>query len=307
MPSTGNPQQINIEQNKSDSIELLQAAHAAHSSAQRWEGTRQIIAIALSAGALLSAAVHNLAPVTTLIGITGSILLWILTYISQAQTKTASKIQEKFDVGLFGIDHSQEIRPYPTDEEVGRLARKSKAAVATKTDWYVDVSDLPRPYAVLLCQRENLNWDWPLRRKWASLLSGTAIAWLLAGIALALVADWTTRDLFLRWIGPSLPGLLLAATQAIGNRKVAREKQQLALNIDEDLGVLPAVPVGDTIDPAEAQTLMARCRRHQDQIFRMRSHAERVPPWLYQRTKDSDEQIARNVAGRLRARLLDLS
>jgi hypothetical protein len=305
MSATSYDQAINIEQNSSRSIEFLQAAHAAHTIAQRWENIRLTIALLLSTGALLSATIHFLAPVTTCIGVAGSIVLWLLTYVSQNQTKVASQIQEEFDVELFGIDHAKELRPYPTAEEIKRLAQKSRATVTAKSDWYVDVTDLPLPYAVLLCQRENLNWDWPLRRKWAGILSGSAIVWLLAGIAIALIADWTTRDLFLRWIGPSLPGLLLAATQAVGNRKVAREKQQLALEIDEDLGVLPTIAAGDAIDPTDAQMLMTKCRHRQDQIFQLRNHAERVPNWLYRRTKHRDEEIARNVAERIRARLRD--
>ena len=146
--------------------------------------------------------------------------------------------------------------------------------------------------------------DWPLRRKWASEILTVAASWGILGIVIALSANWTTRELFLRWLVPSLPGLLLAANLVIKNRQVAREKKQIALNVDEKLGVLPAVKRGQRLSATRQTKLMLECREYQNRIFHLRNHAERVPGFLYRKQKAEDEDLARNAAARLRARLL---
>lgn len=300
--SNAGQQHINVRQNEQIFLELLHAADVAHERAQSWEIARAVVALASSCGSLIAAFLHGLAITMSIVGGSGSVALLGMTFVSQARTKEATKIQERFDAELFGLHLNSEFNPLPTDEEVGRLARRYHKE--EKRDWYIDVSELPRPYAVLLCQRENLLWDWPLRRKWASLLLKTATGWGILGLMIALLADWTTRELLLRWMIPSLPGLILAANLVAKNRQVARDKQQLALHIDERLGVLPAVNPGQTLPTRQHSKLMSDCRIYQDRIFHLRNHAERVPGFLYRRQRTEDEDLARTVGSRLRARLL---
>jgi hypothetical protein len=44
------------------------------------------------------------------------------------------------------------------------------------------------------------------------------------GLLIALVADWHTRELFLRWIITSPAGFLFAATVIVKNMEIARNK-----------------------------------------------------------------------------------
>jgi SMODS-associating 4TM effector domain len=295
-------QHINARQNEPIFLEMLHAADVAHAQAQRWEVARAVIAIISSCGSLIAAFLHEFAIPMSIVGGSGSVVLVGLTFVSQTRTKEATRIQERFDVELFNLPTNSEFNPLPADEEIGRLARRYHKK--EKRDWYVDVSGLPLPYAVLLCQRENLLWDWPLRRKWASLLLKVAAGWSILGLVIALSAGWTTRELLLRWMIPSLPGLILATNLVIKSRQIARDKQQLALNVDERLGVLSAVNP-DQIMPITRHTkLMSDCRAYQDRIFRLRNQAERVPGFLYRRHKAEDEELARTAASRLRARLL---
>jgi len=236
------------------------------------------------------------------VGAAEAIALWCLMYASQVQTKFATKIQERFDIELFGLPVTKEFNPLPTDEEIGRYAARYRGD--DKVDWYVDVTKLPLPYAILLCQRENLSWDWPLRRKWASMLSQAASGWFMLGLLIALAADWSTRELFLRWLIPSLPIFLFAATVIVKNMKVARDKQQMALEIEEKLSILPTVQEGEVLTPQVHDELMQDCRLYQNQLFRLRDHTERVPGRIYRRYKKEDEHLAQVAAARLRARLL---
>lgn len=301
--SSAGQQHINVKQNEAGFLELLHAADTAHANAQHWETARAVVALASSCGSLVAAFMHGLAIPASIFGGCGSIAVLAMTFVSQNHTKEATRIQEVFDVRLFDLPINDEFRPLPVDEEIGRLARQYHKQ--EKRNWYVDVSDLPLPYAVLLCQRENLLWDWPLRRRWASMLLKAASTWVILGLAVALITDWTTRELLLRWLIPSLPGLILAWNLVVKNRQIAREKQQMALEVDEKISVLAAVKPGQRLPTNRCTKLMRDCRIYQDRIFRLRNHAERVPGRLYKKYRSEDEDLARAAAARLRSRLLD--
>lgn len=174
-PVTGGSQQINVRQNEPFAIDLLKATDVAYAKAQRWEFARAVVALSLSAGSLAAATVRDLAPIMTVIGLGGAVAQWLMGYIGQSGSIFAAKLQERLDTYLFDLPVTVEFKPLPSDEEVDDMAGRYHGS-HTKRDWYVDVTSLPRPYAILLCQRENLQWDWPLRRKWASLLRGSQLA-----------------------------------------------------------------------------------------------------------------------------------
>ncbi len=300
-PTVG-AQHFNDDQNKPYFIERLQAADVAHAQAQRVEITRAVVAVVVSCGSIVAAIAHGLANALAILGIAGSLLVWGLARVSAARTTLATKIQESFDTQLFGMPATAQFMPLPPDEDIHDLARRFHGK--PKQDWYVDVSDLPRPYAILLCQRENLHWDWRLRRIWATWIQWAAAAWTVAGIAVAVAAGWSTWHLLLRWIAPSLPLLLLIADLANAHRSIARDKQQMALEVDLTIGMLPPVTPSDRL-PAEVETdLMRDCRAYQDRLFRLRDNPARVPQRLYRKRKDTDEDAARVAADRMRLRLL---
>lgn len=203
-------------------------------------------------------------------------------HLRQARSTWAAKAQERFDAELFGLPITAEFKPLPAHEEVARLARKYRG-VSNKRDWYVDVTELPLPYAILLCQRENLQWDWSLRRTWAGALSIALGVWVAMGLVVALIFDWSTRELLIRWLCPSLPGLLLAATLLVANRMIARDKQQLAVEIDELLGVLPAVSIGSPLPKVEFDSLLKQCRGLQDRCLDYVHPRREVPAFIYRR------------------------
>lgn len=142
-----------------------------------------------------------------------------------------------------------------------------------------------------------------LRWRWATALGGMALGWTVAGIALALALDWSTRNLILWWFAPSLPGLTYAIDLAREHLATARRKQQLLIELDECLVTLPTVterqpPLDRLVE------LMVVGRANQDQITRLRLATARVPQWFYDRYRDKDEDVARRTAEDFRGRLL---
>lgn len=302
-PDPSTPQTINVSQNSQHSLDLLAAADTAHADSQRWEITRAVLAVAVALGATTAAFIGDLAPLMSLVGLAGAIAQQALILLSAGHTTVATRMQESFDSGLFGLSRTADAGPAPTPEDIDRLARRYPGP--PKHNWYVDVTDLPPPYAVLICQRENLQWDWPLRRRWARSLLVAATGWLVLGVVIALAADWTTRELVLRMWAPSAPAWLLAYTLAYRHRTLATRKQQLAIDVDEELAVLPAVTPTEPADPAQLAQLHGRCLSYQASMFHLRDHPERIPGRLYRTNKAEDEGRARAAAQRIRLRLLD--
>lgn len=304
LPGPPADQAINALQNRADYLELLAAADSAHANSQRWEVVRGVGAGVVAVGATAAAFVPGLATAASVVGALGAVAQQVITVVSARHTTTATRLQESFDTGLFGMPLSHARGPAPSSEETSRLA--SRYTGSPKRNWYVDVSELPLPYAVLICQRENLQWDWPLRRRWATYLLTAAVSWLVLGIVVAFVLDWPTRELVLRMWAPSAPAWVLAFALAYRHRTVASAKQYLAVTVDETLAVLPAVTADQPANPTDLADLHRRCTDLQASIFALRDHAERVPDRLYRKTKDDDEDHARAAAARIRARLLDL-
>ena len=303
-PDPAGAQTINDRQNQPANLELLAAADTAHANSQRWELARGLGACIVALGATAAAFIPGFAPIASLIGAIGAVAQQAITIVSAKHTTTATRLQESFDTGLFALPRAHNTGPAASSEESSALAARYSGP--PKRDWYVDVAGLPLAYAVLICQRENLQWDWPLRRRWATYLIIAATGWLLLGIAIALLADWRTRELVLRMWVPSAPAWLLAYVLAYRHRRVATAKQALAITVDEALAILPAVTADDPADPGLCAELHRRCGDYQATIFGLRDYAERVPGLLYRATKTDDEDRARLAARRLRARLLDL-
>lgn len=301
-PPTGGPQRISTEQNSDENLALLAAADAAHAKGQRIERVRTWLAVVWTFVSVAAAFFDSLAVAAAIFGVIGAGVIGLLGLLSRSSAMTANRIQERFDTGLFKLPVRAGV-VLPSTEEVRALARQYKGP--PKTDWYVDVSDLPLPYAVLLCQRENLQWDWQLRRRWAwVVLRGSGI-WLAAGLGVGLGLDWTLRAFFLQWLAPSAPLIQLAFVIVQDNLRIAIDKQKLALVIEEQLGVLPAVAPGVPLDASESRDLMTQCSQNQQCIYELRSSAQRVPAKLYNRTKDDFETDMRIASAQLRARLLE--
>jgi hypothetical protein len=273
---------------------LQRAADGSHVVAHRIEMVRLIISLLFGVAAVV-ATVWPAAAAP--IGVAGA--AWALASFaglgswSQRETSAAALAQESFDTWLFNLQWSPSTtdKPLP-DEELRRRARRSTLAEDRMTTWYPDVAGVEHEYGVLICQRENLTWDWRLRRRYANALTGAIAAWIIAGVAIGLTCNLTTRDLIVRWFVPSMSALLLAAQQARGNREIASEREQLAARVRAELEVADNGPlVAD-----ERARLRETMRAIQDGIYRTRKRSERVPRRLYEHFRYRDEEDMRETA-----------
>lgn len=295
-------QQINVRQNDFEQIQLLCAADTAHRRARRAESARTCITIAFAALAVVAATYDRLAGLLAIAGVVATLVSELVeSLLGHRWTARAMLLQERFDTRLFGIPWNDQLGPEPLIEDVHHLAKKFKGSVDKKRDWYVDVSGLPLAYAVPICQRENLVWDFRLRRSWGWVVGTGAIGWIVVGVLIALAADWSTRDLLIRWIAPSLPALVFGFQKAHAHLTTASAKESVARSLQATLdGLRPGDP-----SPGDEQRLSALARENQDEIARLRERDDRVPSKLYWQRRDTDESGARQAGAALRTRLLD--
>ncbi len=96
--------------------------------------------------------------------------------------KLAAGIQQRFDIYVLGMPISYVGLSIPSVGIVAKLGKKYKNRKITGLEnWYSDYSKLDQQKQVVYCQKENINWDKPLRIK---LLWSVAISILIVGVAI---------------------------------------------------------------------------------------------------------------------------
>lgn len=292
--------QINTRQGTDRGILLQQAADGSHARAQRIEDARVAVSVILGISSAIAMAVPATAPAIAAVGAGWSFVsLVLLAKASGEHTDAAARAQEHFDSWLFDLPRSASVGERLSDEEAHRRARWSRTSVDRMRTWYPDVSGLSQPYAVLACQRENLTWDWRLRRRWASVLTWFAYLWVALGLALGATFDLSTRAIVLQWLLPSSSMVVMSLQMARANRDVATEKEQLAKLVRDELD---AATAGEP-DPDAKRALRTLSRSIQDGLFQTRRRAERVPGWFYERFRSSDEEDMHATVAALRDRI----
>lgn len=280
---------------------LQRAADGSHVVAYRIEMIRLVVSLGFGVAAITSTAWPSIAkPVGAASAIWAVLSFAVLGVWSQRETGAAALAQESFDTWLYGLPWTSgpSDRPLP-EEELRRRARRSTLPEVRMSGWYPDVSGLAPPYGALVCQRENLSWDWRLRRRYASVLAIAIAGWIAIGVLIGLVSDLSVRDLVIRWLVPSSSILLLAAQQARSHREIGTEKEQLATVVRAELEAADNAPLA----PDEEARIWQRCRVVQDGLLRARKRGERVPRWLFEHYRDDDEVDMRETAAATRARL----
>lgn len=295
-------QTINRRQSEESYVDILCAADTAHAKSQRAEAVQAVVAVLLAAGSLVATADASLTPWVAIAGFAWlAIVELVFSRYSRQWTSRATLLQERFDRDLFNLPWENDLGNRPTDGEVARLAAKYSRSRALKIDWYVDVKDLPQPYAILICQRENLVWDEYNRDRWSSFLIRVCAVWTILGIGFGLTLEWTTFELLTRWFTPSSAALWYGVRTARKHQEIATTKRKLALSVSDKLAELSP----GTLDNSAEHLLLAYCEKIQRAIMKQRDHAERVPQIMYRKNRSIDELHARADARQLRIRLLD--
>jgi hypothetical protein len=137
--------------------------------------------------------------------------LFLFTKFIDRGKDIAAKIQERFDISVFGLPWNATLVGAKTDmEDIYSLHRKFFQSTDNKKDdlvnWYnPKVSTISHNKGVLLCQRMNLYWDKSLRESVNDKVFHALLIWCLLIFGVALFQDLSINTFFLTVICPLLP------------------------------------------------------------------------------------------------------
>ena len=271
MPST-----IQERQNTIDSIDLLAAQRQLYASAKTYHNWSLIIAgLTAIAFPIAKVLIPDLAAYISLTG-AGLALLSVFYLKKQAQDKVniAARIQEKFDVEVFGLPNTDSaiIGAEASREDIRDAKKAFKDRRTDLKDWYSDTSNAPHQFSVLLSQRSNLVWDWRQRAYYASLLQWSMIALFIISIGIGI---WKTPLLIDYLVFIFLPMLTLFRIGILDYQKHQKMYLSQKLKEKEINGVLKKFI--QEKEPISTTYL----RSVQNTIFENRSEFALVPDMVY--------------------------
>nr|WP_296770642.1 S-4TM family putative pore-forming effector [Rhodococcus sp. (in: high G+C Gram-positive bacteria)] len=266
-------------------LSRLHAAFYLHGVSHRILAARYIIAILTTAAATTVAIAGVSTSLMAWLGGAGTVVVSVVTVVGQNRTEMGAKVQDEFDRAVYGL-----VRPDTSSQfSIEAVIRWSdKYQGPSRQDWYADVCGLPRSYGALLCQRQNLQWDGPLRATWVNANITALSVWIVAGLVVAIEGDWTVRDLGRLWLLPGLSLPVLLILVIYNNRRVIQAKAALAIRVSQILSTVPSGPQNSLTDQDD-NLLMGEVESIQQQITALRAKAGRVPNWMFQRRQARDQ------------------
>lgn len=279
------PTPITQRQNDEELLRILRAGESAHARARLLASTHISISLLLAAGAVLGVFVDSVQTPLTIAG-----FLWALVYAAGAgawterEFRTAALLQETFDTRLYDLPWNEVLAGNtPSADEISRLARRYKGSPERLRDYY-EIRDVPRPFDVLSCILQNLAWGARVRRRYAAVVQGGVIAWLLAGVMVGVATESTLSSVLLGWFVPSL-GLLLLGVDTYRTQRGTAEVREHTRQV-----ILPRMRshVEAGMPSAEIPALLVLARQAQDVLLRTRLNQARVPNWFFKAFLESD-------------------
>lgn len=307
-PAAGaSPPPISQRQNEPHMRELLKAASAANVREQRLEALRVTLSLALAAGSVFAAFASVTAPVITVVGASWALAYAVLVSpLAKRQARRSAVIQEMFDTVLFGLPWNDTLVGTRLRlDEISRLVREfdpRRGRVRRLHDWYVDTSNVPRPYDIFVCQQQNLAWDARLRRRWAWILLTTVVLWMILGLIVGYAIALTIPETLLRWYVPSLAALIYGIDGYKNQRGIAAERERVTNIVQTEIDNAQPAPT-----PDEHARMAVRTREVQNVIFTTRMQVTRVPDWFYARFRTHDEKDFHSNAEHLREKFETLA
>lgn len=207
-------------------------------------------------------------------------------------TERAVNVQELYDTKLFGLPWNTALAGRePLPDDVADAARHM-TLTEDHIKWYrSDLTGVPWPADVLLCQRESAVWSRADHRGYGRTLLGAAAILFVLTAAIGLVADLTLADYLIKLGLPITPALLDAAELGKAHLRYAAKREQLVHDIS-DLWTLHKKHLADVA--------VTDCRRIQDEAYRLRRDAPRVPRWYYKIRRGVRHKITQEATRELR-------
>jgi hypothetical protein len=277
-------------QNQLQFYKLLKAQRITYSRAKSVRFTKYGITLSL---VLIAPFIFTYRPEwNSIIGATGAVwtlLSFLIGYFERWLINRASRIQEIYDTELYElkwneISYGKKVVPY---EYVNNITRKYSAEELELEfkGWYEGINGIEKPLSVLLCQRQNIVWDYKLRDVFAYIVVSLLVLNFIVGLAIFAYSGDTLVNYLLGLALPSLSANILGIQEAIEHLQISKRKKNLEIKITE---IVERMKV-DLNDLSHDEM-----REIQNVIFDERSKAPLIPDLLYNmlKKKYSDNSVA---------------
>jgi hypothetical protein len=225
-------------------------------------------------------------PYAAVYGFLAMVIGIALERLQEAATIEGAKLQELFDVELYGLEWNQQERgDKPAPEDIAEWARRYPASKDLR-DWYArDVQKLPIQLARIACQRSNGWWDSRMRRRYGFFLIGGAVCAALVVMLGAVLSDGNMITVF--EVLFALSSIFsLSVRHAMKQLDIAGEREQLQARAEE---IWRDALRGRLID----KDLDEASRDLQSKLYAQRRQNAPVPTWFYSKFRDTSEKAMR--------------
>jgi hypothetical protein len=201
--------------------------------------------------------------------------------LEQRQHLKGARAQEAFDCDVLGLPWNDSLVQHVSDEEIRRASGDMKGEASIR-DWYPVDSPASWPASVLICQRANAVWARRQHAIYRWVLIGSATAWWIVGIVVAVLHGASLAEYLTTILLPSLPALLDAAELSRAHADAAVTRHELEGQCDSLLRQGTAVE----------QDL----REIQDQLFGLRADGTVIPERFYKLIRSRFEEDMKYAA-----------
>lgn len=208
-------------------------------------------------------------------------LLIDIIFLQRAENnhkKDAAKIQENFDLEVFGLDWNSIVVDNKIDEEkiikyADLYRAKNKEKIDKLQNWYsTEIANLGLVPAIAVCQRTNIYWDVSLRKN---------IFWAMIGVLIvSFIAIFFINSEPILLICSAIPFYKVVTEYAISQHSTINRIENLKNKIESFLD--------DRSNFTYEQ--INKLRSIQDQIFTHRTTSAFVPDWLYWLNRNNQEK-----------------
>lgn len=285
---------IPAQQLRPELVALMRARHRAYRDAKLTQGIFVSLTIVLPiVSVLLSPSYPQLKGYLALVALVLSLLdIGIVDRFQKDRIKRGAKLQEEFDIRVFGLPWKRFVAGSVVDPEDVRAASAkplSPTREATLTPWYEPcVGEIPLSLGRLICQRTNISYDTRLRARYGAFLLYSAITLGIALLFVGLVLKLDFSEMILTVLVPSTPLLGWALRE---HTKQAETVSGLE-NLKTEVGKLWEEALAGA-HPAE---LELGSRGLQDALYRHRASSPLVFDWAYDLLRNGNEDAAAHAA-----------
>ena len=283
-------------QNTQKSLKLLAAQARLYTRAKWWTYAVFITTLLPLILYFLKPSFPNVDYIGSMLGVGGLFLTFLLNGHIAGRIKTAARIQEEFDLGIYEWEWNYHLGADPVIKDIRNRAAGNYSMPEERLPWYTpEIKTISEPsMQVLLCQRENVVWDWQLRKKFSNLLRALFFVTLMVVIAWGWMADesfrlWLSIDLAL------ISGFLYKTFELWqAFQKVGRTQEQTLHQIEAEITSYKKDP-----KPIPYE----RLRLFQNNIFQNRKENAVVPDSIFgivrkvfqNRTSESTKEIIQEL------------